>query len=148
MAGSRVSWRFFENLLASFFAGELKRQMRTRSLEAVRKYINAISKVRKAALLAFAMALAASTLVVGLVMFAAGTIWLAAAGSEWPQVTLTVSGGILLLIGGAVATLAFSERRWLEASGAYRLFDDMMNPASSSVGETLAGTVLQAMQKI
>lgn len=109
--------------LSALFARELRRQLRLGSVKAVKAYVGLVGKVRLGALMVFAMALAASAMFAGLCMVVAGAVWWIAAGSAWPPIALFSTGGVLLIATGAGAAIAFSQKRWLEMSGANRMIE-------------------------
>ena len=103
-------------------------QMRKGSIKAVKQYIEIIRVSRMAAMALVGVAAVAAVLVAGIVLMIVGIIGLLPIEPNAVAWSVLGFGVLLTVIAGVGVGLAFSEKRWLEASKAYEMMDLALSP--------------------
>ncbi len=107
---------FFSYLSWLFFARPLKRQLRTRSLQALGLYVQLVKGTRKASMLGVAAIIGLSSITVGFFLLVGGLLWLANLNpAAYPWIMVAV-GALLTIAGVAGSIFAFRERLWIDLS--------------------------------
>ncbi len=125
------------------FKRAAREHVRLRGLKAVRAYVAAVGKARVGAMALVGLIAAVSLAVAGLVLAVGALIAMIPMSESALRVTTLVIGAALLAIGGVAFAMAFSQRRWLEASRSYELMGAVIEPVPSalSVPKNLARAI-------
>lgn len=107
---------FFSYLSWLFFARPMKQKLRTKSLQALRVYVKAVSGARKASMFAVLGIVGLSSITVGFFLLIGGLLWLANLNpAAYPWIMVGV-GALLTIAGIAGYILAFRQKLWVEMS--------------------------------
>ncbi len=105
---------FFSYLTWLFLARPVKQQLRTRSLQSLRLYVNAIAGARKASMFGVLGVIGLASITFGFFMLIGGLLWLANLNpAAYPWIMVGV-GALLTVAGIAGYIFAFREKLWVD----------------------------------